>query len=239
MSHGKQLNYIRILDDVGTLIVAVVSILYHNIGDNYMLTPEERAANAKASKARYRLNNLEKFRAYRLAHYHSSGGKERDRERRQKNPENSREACRRYYAKNRAVCNAMTTAWRQRIKEAVNAGDITALQKKLCQGTRKRAKNMGWEHTISPADIPVTGNICPATGATMQWHTGKAENDSYTLDRIDPTKGYVPGNVQVLSMLANRMKSDAPIPTLVNFARWVLKEYGGTYAPAGSTQEGQ
>lgn len=190
-----------------------------------MLTPEERAANAKASKIKYRLNNVDKLRAIAREYYHSSGEKDKARERRQKNPEGARASCRKYYAKNPEVCNAMTTEWRRKRKEAVNSGDLGALQKKLCQGTRKRAKKAGWEHTILPTDIPVTGNICPATGATMKWHTGKAENDSYTLDRIDPTKGYIPGNVQVLSMLANRMKSDAPIPTLVSFARWVLKEY--------------
>jgi len=46
-----------------------------------------------------------------------------------------------------------------------------------------------------------------------------------SLDRIDPTKGYVPGNVQVISDLANRMKQNASVEELLLFAKGVMNQH--------------
>jgi hypothetical protein len=78
-----------------------------------------------------------------------------------------------------------------------------------------------WEYveSIWPAD-----NMCPYLGVQMERGVSNACRTSPTLDRIDPAKGYVEGNVQVISQMANAMKQDATPAQLVAFARAVLQQ---------------
>jgi hypothetical protein len=69
--------------------------------------------------------------------------------------------------------------------------------------------------SIAPAKCPVFGRKFTERGAGFSpW--------SPSIDKIDPAKGYVRGNVQVISMLANAMKRNATPAQLQQFARWVL-----------------
>jgi hypothetical protein len=49
---------------------------------------------------------------------------------------------------------------------------------------------------------------------------------SPSLDKIIPSRGYVKGNVMVVSSKANLMKSDASVTELRDFSRWVRATYG-------------
>jgi len=42
----------------------------------------------------------------------------------------------------------------------------------------------------------------------LDWFTDKVKENSPSLDRIDSKKGYVPGNVMIMSWRANRIKND-------------------------------
>lgn len=48
---------------------------------------------------------------------------------------------------------------------------------------------------------------------------------THSIDRIDSNKGYIKGNIQVLSMKANNMKSDSSQEELITFAINILKQH--------------
>ena len=94
----------------------------------------------------------------------------------------------------------------------------------LCAARRRaKLKEIPFSITVEDFEIP---EFCPILGIrlTVSAHRG-AEPDSASLDRIDPAVGYAPGNIQVISMRANRMKSDATIEDLRRFAAWIVKEF--------------
>jgi hypothetical protein len=98
--------------------------------------------------------------------------------------------------------------------------------KALVRAAKNRARKKGIPCTIKAEDLYLP-EYCPVLGIKLKsnWGTGPGgKADSYSLDRIDPTKGYIPGNVQIMSHRANSMKSSATNEELINFANWVLKE---------------
>lgn len=99
--------------------------------------------------------------------------------------------------------------------------------KSMLVAARYRSKMRGISFNLEETDIvlPLT---CPVLHIPLQCHAGKGnsmKNDSYSLDRIDPEKGYTKGNIQVISGLANRMKQNATPEELLLFAEWVFKTY--------------
>ncbi len=61
---------------------------------------------------------------------------------------------------------------------------------------------------ISERDIFIP-HSCPVLDIPILVGQSKASDHSPSLDRIMPAMGYVPGNIEVISMRANRIKNDA------------------------------
>lgn len=85
---------------------------------------------------------------------------------------------------------------------------------------KNNAAKRGLEFSISIEDVPIP-EFCPLTGLKLTM--GKYRWTKPSIDRIDSTKGYIPGNVWVISVLANTMKSIATKEQLLTFSRNVLK----------------
>ena len=62
---------------------------------------------------------------------------------------------------------------------------------------------------------------CPALGIKMEWgKIGSQNKSSPSLDRIDPKKGYIKGNVCWISDKANTIKSNASPVEIGKVAKW-------------------
>ena len=78
---------------------------------------------------------------------------------------------------------------------------------------KARAAKQGMEFTIMPDDIAVPER-CPILDIPLVVSTSGCVDGSASLDRVDNSKGYIPGNVAVISRLANSIKRN-----------WGLREF--------------
>lgn len=93
-------------------------------------------------------------------------------------------------------------------------------EKCILRAARERAKSKGIEFSIVEEDI-VIPDVCPLLNIPLESSIGKggASNNSPSLDRIDNTKGYVKGNVWVISFLANSVKRNLSLEQLETLVR--------------------
>jgi len=92
-----------------------------------------------------------------------------------------------------------------------------SVQYKLWYRAKRRALVKGIEFSIDLPDIQLPEK-CPVFGVVMLQNTDYAPS----LDRIDSSKGYSKGNIQVISTKANTIKNNATQKELDLFAKWVL-----------------
>ena len=91
---------------------------------------------------------------------------------------------------------------------------------------RGRAKKNNIEFNLVEEDINIP-EVCPILQIPLKGagKVGPSPN-SPSVDRIDPSRGYIKGNIQIISHKANTMKSDSTQEELLIFADWVQKTYG-------------
>lgn len=87
------------------------------------------------------------------------------------------------------------------------------LARAMFHRAKTRSKIEGWYFNLEQSDIVVPTH-CPILG--IELFASAIRDHAPSLDRIDNSKGYVKGNIQVISQRANRLKSDATI------AEWEL-----------------
>lgn len=85
-----------------------------------------------------------------------------------------------------------------------------------------RAKRDCLPFNIELSDIHIP-EYCPVLNIKIEVAVNGAEDYSPSLDKIVPNLGYTKGNIQVISNLANLMKSSASLEQLVLFSEWVSR----------------
>ena len=78
---------------------------------------------------------------------------------------------------------------------------------------KRRASQEGLLFNIEPTDITIP-ETCPVFGWPLAIGDGASHDASPSLDRVVPEKGYVKGNIWVISHLANRIKNNATLEQL-------------------------
>lgn len=101
------------------------------------------------------------------------------------------------------------------------------IQGYILRNVRYSAKRRGIECKLDLQDIVITKH-CPLLGIELIYRDFEQpsnfnSNSWATVDRFDNTKGYIPGNVWIISRLANNMKNSASLTQLEFFAQSMLK----------------
>ena len=97
------------------------------------------------------------------------------------------------------------------------------LQKVICRRASKSASGRGLEYNLEPEDI-VISETCPYLKIKLSYNKKDSKKPFYySIDRIDSSKGYIKGNIQIISLLANTMKNEASSDQLLTFAKSILE----------------
>ena len=129
-----------------------------------------------------------------------------------KNREHKNAQSRQHFANNKELYKIRTEAYRSNNRA-----------KMLLANAKRRALTLGKECNITIEDI-IIPTKCPYLNKPITNIIGKGNVPTNpTVDRIDNTKGYIKGNVRVVSMQANFMKNKATVEQLIIFAKNVLK----------------
>ena len=99
----------------------------------------------------------------------------------------------------------------------------------LLKWARDRARSLGRDFAITAADILPLPESCPVLSVRLDYSlkgAGCMKPNSPSIDRKDNSKGYVPGNVWVISYRANTLKKGRTVNELLAL---VAKEESHAY----------
>ena len=92
---------------------------------------------------------------------------------------------------------------------------------------RARAKKKGIEFNLDESDFQIPTH-CPILGTELRQTWGNVNEQSTeshcpSIDRIDNSKGYIKGNVAIISNAANRMKSSLTYQEIESFCKNIMR----------------
>lgn len=106
-------------------------------------------------------------------------------------------------------------------------------KKSMFANAKYRAKCLGIEFKLNVQDLNIPES-CPVLHIPLSAGNGQGgSHNSATLDRLDPSIGYTVDNTAVISMQANRMKSDCTPDEIMRVAMWTQRKIGRVEALHG------
>jgi hypothetical protein len=130
---------------------------------------------------------------------------------------------------NRVIGKCNTCCYSQeynKIKEKMgntDGGEIVYLKKVILSKAKKRSKKKNLEFNLTLGDlINIKNNTCPILGHEILYKSGIDNKRSASLDRIDPNKGYVPGNVKIVSYEGNSLKNRNNFHSAINMLEYII-----------------
>lgn len=124
------------------------------------------------------------------------------------NPQRSREAKQRWKAQ-------QADEYREKNRAASRRWNAENPARKLLGQYRQSARKRGLDFalTVEIIEAMLAPMTCSATGLPLTWeHDGSARANPWapSIDRVDCSKGYVPGNVRVVCWAFNQMRGEYP-----------------------------
>jgi len=132
--------------------------------------------------------------------------------------------CKTYHSKdNMYLCDSgikkrwvsCKTCAKWRAKEYLNNNT----EKHLLSNAKKRAKKLNLKFNLELSDI-IIPKKCPLLNIPIK--IGGIKNNCPSVDRINNSKGYIKGNIRVISFLANSVKRDLNKKLLINFSKNII-----------------
>lgn len=138
------------------------------------------------------------------------------------------ESALRYRERNRELLKKKNREYRkdQKVKKQINKTSRDRykkdVRKRILIAARARAKKKGLEFDIDIEDIIIPAR-CPIFNIKLKVAEGVHKESSPSLDRIDNTKGYVKGNVAIISRKANSLKRDLTIEDMERLTNYISR----------------
>ena len=95
----------------------------------------------------------------------------------------------------------------------------------LLTSAKQRSKRKGIEFNIELEDIFIPSH-CPLLGIQLEMSGDPSHYNSPSLDRIDPCKGYIKGNIWVISKRANSIKTNATLEEISRVSVGLKDKFG-------------
>lgn len=159
----------------------------------------------------------------------------------EKTKEKLKEAARQYYYDNKEKVLETVHQYREKNRPLIQEKGREYYRRKpenrMLNRSRARAKKSGLDFNLTEDDIIIPTH-CPLLGIELYTAEGRkaVKDNSASLDRIDSSKGYVKGNVWVISNKANTMKSNSTLEEMKTLVtNWMrLTEAQTRTSPASS-----